>query len=202
MKPCIIALVGPVGAGKSTQITQLLSLLNKNGTNASKTVLKRGHLLTRILEVTLARLLLKKGQDSTYPIEVIIKNNPEILKNLFNLFLILDALSVFCRFILTIYLPKKFGCIVVVEEYLQATIADYIWLSEKVNVKQSVFFPKLLACFAHYGGPFYTIFLDAPDDVLKMRCINRRSPAQSVEYLDMQRNLLFNISKDLSSSFL
>lgn len=193
--------VGTVGAGKSTQINQLHSVLKKAGIRVTATVLKRGHFLTHILEMILAKLILHNFKDESYPIEVIVKNRPVILKKLFKLFLILDTISIFCRFVFTIYIPKKIGYIVIVEEYIQAAIADYMALSQVVGTHNSPLFNRMLASLSFLGGPTYTIFLDAPDKTLKQRWIYRRSPVQRNEYLMMQRTLLFNISKKLSSCF-
>jgi len=193
--------VGTVGAGKSTQINQLHSVLKKDGIRVTATVLKRGHFLTHMLEMILAKLILTDFKDEAYPIEVIVKNRPVILKKLFKLFLMLDTVSIFCRFILTIYFPKKIGYIVIVEEYIQAAIADYMALSQVVGTHNSNFFNRFLANLSFLGGPTYTIFLDAPDETLKERWIYRRSPVQRNEYLMMQRTLLFNISKKLSPCF-
>lgn len=202
IKPCIIVFVGTVGAGKSTQIRQLLFTLRKNDVKSTSTALKRGHFLTHMLEVFLARLFLEKGQDATYPIEVTLRNRPDILKKLFKFFMMLDAVSIFCRFFLTVYVPKKLGYVVLVEEYIPGALADYEWLSKMVGARLSSLFARLLTSLTILGGPTYTIFLDAPEQTLIARWVYRKSPTQRVEYLEMQRTVLFVLSKWLSSSFI
>lgn len=200
LDPCIIVFVGTVGAGKSTQVKKLLMTLKKGGTNASSTVLKRGHLFAYLFEIFLAKSIKAKAQDTPYPIEVIIRNRPDLLKKFFKLFLAIDTISIFYRFILTVYLPKKMGYVVIVEEYLQATIADYEWLSKLTGANKSVLFTRLLTSLAVLGGPTYTVYLDAPNATLRARWVNRQSPIQRIEYIEMQRTLLFSISKRLFPS--
>lgn len=200
--PCIIVFVGTVGAGKSTQLNLLAFKLRTKALRVKTTSLKRGHLLTYVLEVALARLLIGRKK-KVCSIRVIVEERPILFKKLFKLFLILDVVSIFCRFLFTIYLPRKLGYVIIVEEYIQAAMADYIALSEFVgfNNKSLSVTVNLLSRLAHLGGPIHTIFLDAPNDTLKARWIHRNSLSQRSDYLHMQRTLLLSISKKLSSSF-
>ena len=192
--------MGTVGSGKSTQIKLLASALKVRRLKVKITFLKRGHLLAYFLEVFLAKIIL--GTKSDCSIRSIVEQRPVLFKKLFKLFLFLDIVSIFYRFLLTIYLPKKLGYIILVEEYVQAAIADYIALAEFVHFNMKGLLPpiKLFSGLAHLAGPFQTFFLDAPNSTLRSRWVERKSPDQRSDYLSMQRTLLFSISKKLSSS--
>ncbi len=201
-EPCIIAFVGTVGAGKSTQMKLLALKLKKRKFRVMTTTIKRGHLLAHLLEVALARMLIGRKKN-VCSIRVIVEERPDLFKKLFKLFLALDVVSISCRFLLKIYLPKKLGYVIIVEEYLQGTLADCIHLSEFVRVKDKTLSValKLLLMLVYLGGPIHTIFLDSSNDVLKDRWCRRASNNQRPDYLYMQRTLLLSISKKLSSSF-
>ena len=201
-EPCIIAFVGTVGAGKSTQMKLLALKLKKRKFRVMTTTIKRGHLLAHLLEVALAKMLIGRKKN-VCSIRVIVEERPDLFKKLFELFLVLNVVSIFCRFLLKIYLPKKLGYVILVEEYIQAAIADYIALSEFVGFhhKSLSVTVKLLSGLAHLGGPIHTIFIDATNDTLKARWFRRNSLSERFDYLGMQRTLLLSVSKNLSSSF-
>lgn len=167
------------------------------------TFLKRGHLFTYLLEIALVRLLVgKKKKECT--IRTIVEERPNLFKRLFNLFLILDLMSIFGRFLFKVYFPKKLGYIIIVEEYIQATIADYIYLARVLRLPLKTIPPvvSFMQKLLRFGGSMQTIFLDAPNAVLKKRWSYRMSLNERPAYLQMQRCLLLSISKKLSSSFL
>jgi hypothetical protein len=201
-KPCIIAFVGTVGAGKSTQMNTLASKLKARGLRVKVTSLKTGHLFAYILEVVLAKMLVRWRKD-VYSIRALIEDKPHLFKRLFKLWLTLDVLSISIRFILTVYIPLKMRLIVIVEEYLFATIADYIYLAKVLGLPFKTVSPavRFMLRLLQLSSPIQTIFLDAPNVVLEKRWGQRSSLNEKTEYLQMQRTLLLSASK-LSSSFL
>lgn len=178
----------------------LASNLKHRKFKVKTTFLKRGHLLSYFLEASIARIIIRKKTD--YSIRTIAEQRPILLKNLLKLFLFLDTISISYRFFVTVYLPKKLGYVILVEEYMQAAIADYITLSKFVDfdVRKLSLSIKVFSGLAHVGGPFQTIFLDAPDSSLRSRWVQRKSPVQRSDYLVMQRTLLYSVSKALSAS--
>ncbi|MEM3826624.1 MAG: hypothetical protein QXZ08_03580 [Nitrososphaeria archaeon] len=201
--PKVIIFVGTVGAGKSTQMKLLSSALKSNGLKVKVTFIKTGHILAYLLESLLARMLVAKRRD-VYPIRALIEDKSFIFKKLFRFWLILDMLSVSIRFLFSVFLPLKMGRVVLVEEYIPASIADYVYLSRDINfpIKNILFVVNYMLRLLHVCNPVSTIFLDADDFCLVDRWRRRKSPIEVSDYLKMQRTLLFNLSKNLSDNFL
>ena len=200
----IIVFVGTVGSGKSTHMNLLASKLKKNNYKVVATTIKSGHLFAFLLELTLVKLLSLQIKKNTCIIRTMVEKRPLLFKKLFNLFLILDVVSILCRFFVTVYLPKKLGYVILVEEYFQGAIADHIHLAEFVGIKSNrclLIVTKILLMLIHLGGPVHTLFLDSSDGVLRNRWCRRASNSQRSDYLCMQRTLLFSISKQVSLTF-
>lgn len=195
--------VGTVGAGKSTQMKLLAFTLKSKGLKTKVTFIKTGHIFAYLLEVFLTRILCLNRKDA-HPIRALIEDRPLIFKKLFQFWLILDMLSILVRFIFAVYLPLKIGKVVLVEEYLPATIADYIYLAKAVNlpVKNILFAVNYALKLLCLCSPTLTIFLDASISCLADRWHKRGSLNEKPDYLKMQRTLLLKISKNLSSYFL
>jgi len=199
-KTRIITFVGTVGSGKSTHMKLLASKLNKKGIKVKVTSLKIDHLFAFLLILILARILDPKKK-TAFPIRALIENRPLLFKRLFKLWFVLDILSVSLKFLMAIYLPMKTGYTILVEEYVPAVIADYIYISKAIGLPSGTissglnFTLKLM----HLGGPMQVIFLDAQKDTLNLRWNCRRSLSESSDYLSMQRTMLLSLSKKLSS---
>jgi len=199
-QPHIIAFVGTVGVGKSTQIRLLAYKLKMRGLRVKTTSLKTGHLLAYLLEVTLKKTLVR-GRKGVSPIRALIEEKPNLFRRLLRLWLTLDVISVFFKFLLDIYVPVSIGYIIVVEEYIPATIADYIYLTKAVGLppKTTFFVSRFMLRLSHLGGSTQVIFLDADTDRLKSRWSSRGSLDERPDYLHMQRTILFFLSKKFSS---
>ncbi len=202
-KPHLVVLVGTVGSGKSTCMRLLYLRLRRKGLKVKTASLKTGHLLAFILEVLLAKMLVSKGKD-VYPIRALIEEKPHLFRRIFKLWLILDLISITIKFLISVYLPLKLGYIVIVEEYIPATISDYIYLSKlmKPPLKMDSLSIGYLLRMANLCVSMKTIFLDAESDELVRRWKVRGSPNEREDYIQMQRSLLLCISKRLSSKFL
>jgi len=196
----IIAFVGTVGAGKSTQMNLLASKLREKGLKIKTTLLKTNHLLARLLTLILARILVRCRKE-VYPIRTLIEDEPIIFKKLFKLWLILDSFSISLRFLSTVLLPAKMGYIILVEEYIPATISDYMYLSKAVGLppETSSFAIRSMLRLMHEGGPTQIIFLDAQADALELRWGSRGNLDEKPDYLQTQRTTLLSLSKMLSS---
>ena len=198
-KPHIVAFTGTVGSGKSTQVRLLARELNRKGIKAKVSFLKTGHLFAYLLEVILAKILVTWRKDVS-PIRALIEEKPHIFKKIFRLWLGLDIISIVTKFLFSIYLPLKLGYMVLVEEYVPATISDYLWLSRMINfkLKPKSFAITLLIRLMDLGGFTHIVFLDANDDELRRRWRRRGSPYERGDYLNMQRTILLRISRVLS----
>ncbi len=203
LQPRVIAFIGTVGSGKSTHMRLLYSKLKQRGLRAKTTFLKTGHLFAFILEVFLAKMVAGKRKD-VFPIRALVEEKPHLFKRIFKLWLSLDLVSVTIRFLVSIYIPLKLGYTVLVEEYIPATISDYIYLSKiikfplKINSFEIIYLLKLMSLC----GPTHIVFLDAENDKLTLRWKLRGSFDEREDYIRMQRSILLRLSKELSCSFL
>ena len=201
-KPRLVAFMGTVGSGKSTQIELLAIELRKKGLKVKTTFLKSNHGFAHLLSFFLTRVLIKNRNDPRRAhVRALIKEEPVIFNRLFKLWLTLDLFSITLSFLLKILLPTRMGYTVLVEDYLPATIVNYIYFTRAINIpsKTSSFFPRFMQRLIHVVGPTKWVFLDAEDGVLNSRWKNRRSVVEELDYLHEQRTKLLFLSKALSS---
>jgi len=163
--------------------------------------LKTGHIFSYILEVILAKILVSKKKD-VFPIRALIEEKTHIFKRVFRLWLGLDIVSIAVKFLLSIYIPLKLGYTILVEEYIPATVSDYIYLSKIIGfalkpTSLAITFPLRLMCL---GGFTQVIFLNADNETLKSRWKHRGSFDEREDYLNMQRTILLQMSRKLSSN--
>ena len=202
LKPRVIVFAGTVGSGKSTQMRLLASMLKRRRVKVKISFLKTGHILAYFLEIILAKMLTKRRDVS--PIRALVEEKSYIFRKLFKLWLYLDVVSIAVKFLFSVFVPLKLGYVVLVEEYIPATIADYIYLSRIIGfaLKPKSFTITFLLRLMYMGGFTHTIFTDAENDVLKSRQRRRGSFEEREDYLNMQRNSLLSISRKLSNRLL
>ena len=200
LQPRAIIFIGTVGSGKSTHMRLLYSKLKQKGLKTKLSVLKSNELLASIFVILLSRIVASKRKD-VFPIRALIEERPTLFRKILRLWLSLDIVSITLKFLTSIYLPLRLGYIVLVEEYIPATISDYIYLSRFVNfsLKMKSFTINYLLRLMNLCRPTQIIFLDAKDDELRKRWKLRKSFDEKEDYLQMQRTLLLQISKELSS---
>jgi thymidylate kinase len=200
LQPRAIIFIGTVGSGKSTHMRLLYSKLKQKRLRTKMSALKSNELLASILVILLTKIVASKRKD-VFPIRALIEERPTLFRKILRLWLALDIISITLKFLISIYLPLRLGYIVLVEEYIPATISDYIYLSRfiKFPLKMNSFTINYLLRLMNLCWPAQIIFLDAKDDELKKRWKLRKSFDEKEDYLQMQRTLLLQISKKLSS---
>jgi hypothetical protein len=178
----------------------LYSKLKQKGLKTKMSFLKTGHLFAFILEILLSRIVANKRKD-VFPIMALVEERPTLFRRIFRLWLGLDLISITLKFLAGIYLPLKLGYTILIEEYIPATISDYVYLSKIVNfpLRVNSFAINYLLRLMNLCGPIQIIFLDAKNDELRIRWKLRKSFDEKEDYLQMQRTLLLQISKKLSS---
>jgi hypothetical protein len=178
----------------------LYSKLKQKRLRTKMSALKSNELLASILVILLTKIVASKRKD-VFPIRALIEERPTLFRKILRLWLALDIISITLKFLISIYLPLRLGYIVLVEEYIPATISDYIYLSRfiKFPLKMNSFTINYLLRLMNLCRPTQIIFLDAKDDELKKRWKLRKSFDEKEDYLQMQRTLLLQISKKLSS---
>jgi thymidylate kinase len=200
LQPRAIIFIGTVGSGKSTHMRLLYSKLKQKRLRTKLSALKSNELLASILVILLTKIVASKRKD-VFPIRALIEERPTLFRKILRLWLALDIISITLKFLISIYLPLRLGYIVLVEECIPATISDYIYLSRFVNfpLKMNSFTINYLLRLMNLCRPTQIIFLDAKDDELRIRWKLRKSFGEKEDYLQMQRTLLLQISKKLSS---
>jgi len=178
----------------------LCSKLRRKGLKVKVNFLKTGHLFAFILEILLARIVASKRKD-VFPIRALLEEKPTLFKRIFRLWLGLDLISITLKFLTCVYLPLRLGYIVLVEEYIPSTVSDYVYLSRIISLPLRVnsFSINYLLRLMNLCGSTQIIFLDAKNDELRIRWKLRRSLDEREDYIQMQRTLLLQISRALSS---
>jgi hypothetical protein len=178
----------------------LYSKLKRKGLKTKMSFLKTGHLFAFILEILLSRIVANKRKD-VFPIRALVEQRPTLFRRIFRLWLGLDLISITLKFLAGIYLPLKLGYTILIEEYIPATISDYVYLSRITNfpLRVNSFAINYLLKLMDLCGPTQIIFLDAKNDELRIRWKLRRSLDEREDYIQMQRTLLLQISRGLSS---
>jgi len=199
--PRLIVFVGTVGSGKSTQMQLLGKWLRRKGVKTRVTVLKTNHLSSNLLTSVLVNVLLS-AKERTFPIGMLIEHRPALLKKLLRLWFILDCFSVSLKFLWDVVLPLRMGRVVLVEEYLPAIVADYFYISKALDASPRIAIStiKRVSTILSSAGPMFVVFLDAQSNVLRKRWKMRSSPTEKAAYIKIQRGLLLECSKRISSA--
>ncbi len=194
MQSRIIVIAGTTGAGKSTQAGLLARGLETRGFKTKLTSLAGGHLLAYVMTVVLAR-----QRASKCTIRMLADEKKQVVRRLFKLWLSLDVVSVYAKFLFNIHLPRMFGYQVIIEHYLPTTIAEYFYLAKQVGIPIQAVSPwiELVQRLIHLGGPPTVVFLDSDSSELKDRWRRRGSVDEKPEYLSMQRTMLLSIIKTI-----
>jgi len=144
--------------------------------------------------------MLAKNSGRASPIRNLLEERPLLFKKLFRLWLCLDVSSILIKFLLTVYIPMKLGHIILVEEYVPAMIADYLYLKNALNLPLKSIVPtiNIISRLMLLCGSASIILLDADPHELKHRWSNRgRGLLEIPNYLNMQRTLLPHICQNL-----
>ena len=181
-KPRVVAFLGPVGVGKSTQMKLLARRLSSKGFKVKVTYLKVGHLWA-------------------HPLYGLALRGWPVFRSrlLFKLWVFLDLLAISLRFLISVWLPVKMGHIVLAEEYLPAVVADYLYIA-KINghslkdVKAAVSYVYRLSTLM----PFVSLILDADVPALRDRWRLRGTPDERTEYVSTQRRALLTLAASLT----
>jgi len=192
----IIAVLGPMGSGKTTIGFHIAYVLKKLGYRSLFTYLRTYHGVVFIMWRFVAFLILRdcrvKGASWLSPWSILEKYNIALTNKLIRIFSYIDVfftipLLLLFRFIF----PKLLGTAVVSEEYLHSSISDYVSiyynrLSGRVN---NLVIRVLLSFLIRYA-PDIVVFLDADSRILITRTIHRGRDFTNLKYIQFQRSLL------------
>ncbi len=194
-QPCIINFVGPVGVGKSTNLTLLRNYLKLRQIRVSTTFIKSSHglayMFSRLLLTLVGYEIAQANPEKTLSTSKYRHESQGkiIVKKLLPLWCFLDQISILTKFVFTVFLPSSLGFTVLVEEGLPMTLFTY---------KQSfpLFFgteprePRIILLLMGYvtSRNHLNIVLDANDQELALRRGTRNFRQHEVsEYVFLQR---------------
>jgi hypothetical protein len=196
----VVDFLGPVGVGKSTQICLLRKRLSDRGYRVASTFLKTGHLFSYLFLRLLARGTAGHEGPEVAPIRALVDLRPDLFRRLFRAWLVLDVVSVVVKSLFAVYLPVKSGYLVLVEEGIPATMADYFYLCDvlELPLEDSFVAIRLLAALHAGMGPVAIALLDADKSSLRSRSVERGGFIEREDYVLAQRELIPAISRALS----
>jgi thymidylate kinase len=202
----IIIFTGTIRSGKSTQKELLAHKLRSEGFLVKSTFLQSGHGLAYLLQILLARTLLKRKY--LYEVEGLIYERRELFRKLFKLWLFLDCVSILILYLIRIYIPERLGRVILVEGYIPSTLVDYMYIFKRLKrPMQTVNFLNRLTkiliritlCSTY---PLIAVYLHANDDTLKRRWKGKEDLNLHSEYIQLQRTKLLSFLKHACHSFI
>ncbi len=188
----IVVFLGPVGSGKSTHMKILEEWLLHRGYSVKRFFIKSFHLashllLDLLLSNAMCRLLLSRPCKRW---EVLYRfRGTSFLRFL----VFFDAFFSLVLVVAALRLVAKRYSVVLVEEYLYGSLADYLYLLS-LSGQPNRYYVKLVTGHVlkllNSLPPALVFYFDADTDTLKRRWIERGSDVERGEYLEMQRSLL------------
>ena len=201
----VIAFLGPVGVGKSTQMRLLAYRLRSKGLKVKTTFLLKGHLFSHFFEIILAKIFCKSRGEKASAMRTLLDKNPSAFKKIFKLWLIVDTITICLKFLVSIYIPIKLGNIVLVEDYIPSTITHYRYYCQCLKLPlSSINFSSKLALTLMSRFSTRIIFQDVPTEVLKSRWRAKDLFIERENYVHHTRreNLLSLLQKLLSNNLI
>jgi len=193
MKAKVIAVVGPVGVGKSTVIKALIHLSRKRGLTVKSTYIKAFHGPLYLLWKVARRVLAPKENGRLASWYIIGKVNPRIARVLLLISMYLDTITIPFILMLRVKLPKVLGVTVFVEEYLLGTLLEYVYSFHKsgkeIQLHHLLLFKSLMSLCIKYK-PDFTIILDANLSEIRRHWGIRGYGDPQVKYVLFQRDFL------------
>ncbi len=199
-RPLLIVLEGLVGAGKSTQMSLLSSILPRMF--CVKTVtgwIKTNHLAAHAMLRLLSLILGVRESSPRYYLD----EGRKIFNKVYPLWLLLDMLSIAVKYLWIVIMKSFRRDVVIIEEYMPAVVADYYYFRWKLGRKGLLdHLATSLALKIHAKKPSITVFLYADKKDLKERWRRRGSNPELDEYLKAQMVMLRRIAEAVSPSIL
>jgi len=190
----IIAIAGLDGSGKTTQLNLLSRYLKERGIKVHKTYIANRHAIAWII----CRLIVKLGLYVWRPSEEQpLEKQPrlEVFRGKISrkLWLIIETFSIFLAVFLKVYLPKKLGYLVLVEEYILGSIANLVNEFGDFSIIRSRLV-RMLLTLANRQDTLY-VYLQIDYETHKKR---RPWKIERLEYIKIRKGVMeFIISKNI-----
>ncbi|MEM4435678.1 MAG: hypothetical protein QXO22_01750 [Thermosphaera sp.] len=199
MKKALIAIVGPVGVGKSTVIRLLSDSLREKGVSVITTYLKAFHGLSFVIWQLINKLMFSSqealsSQSAVAPWYRISKLNEKLAWKLTLLTALIDTLLSIPLKLLQIHILRLVGCTVLCEEYLYGTLMDYtyMFINAKTREERKIlsFTIKIFISELLKTKPHVTIVLDSNINDLFNRWKKRGYGDPQFQYVIFQKVFL------------
>lgn len=197
----LIVFLGPVGVGKSTQVNLLAKNLKKRGFSVSCTQLKAFHILSSFLILVLLFLVREKTQKNHY--RILREKRALLGARVMTILTFLDIPSFLVRYLLTVSWQRKLRDVVIVEEYIPAAVAEYLFwwkIMGKKNQLSSIFINFIQRLFNRNEATTIVFYLDGTSSKLLKRIAARNTYTEQLDYIKMQRSTLLTITQNFSSA--
>jgi len=173
-KAKIIALVGPIGVGKTTIRKYIVLKLREKGVKVAESYMRLNHLFAHFCLSLITKILRYRGFE---PISTLGKHNPQLFIRLFPLWKRLMILSLIVKYLMRIYIPcRVLRRNIVIEDYLPVTVCDLIWVVTWFKIPPESVLNELSIISKLLGKlPVKIIYLEASHENLVKRWIIRRS---------------------------
>ena len=173
-KARIIALVGPIGVGKTTIRRYIALKLREKGVKVTESYIRLNHLFAYFYLLLITKILRYRGFE---PISTLDKHNPHLFIRLFPLWKRLMILSLIVKYLMNIYIPYRvLRRNIVVEDYLPVTVCDLIWVTMWFKIPlESILNELSITLKLLVKLPIEIIYLKASHENLVKRWIIRRS---------------------------
>jgi broad-specificity NMP kinase len=173
-KAKIIALVGPIGVGKTTIRKYIILKLREKGVKVAESYMRLNHLFAHFCLSLITKILRYRGFE---PISTLGKHNPRLFIRLFPLWKRLMILSLIVKYLMRIYIPcRVLRRNIVIEDYLLVTVCDLIWVVTWFKIPLESVLNELSIILKLLGKlPMKIIYLEASHEDLVKRWIIRRS---------------------------
>jgi len=201
-KGAIVALMGPTGVGKTTVMRILVILLNQRRyLNASTAFIKNFHGLSYLLQKSLMGIIIKieRGYAPWYLLRV---SHGCYTHARYRLALLLslyfDAfINIPIKLLTNVLIPKTLGKIVFVEDYLYASVIEYVRLIKKAHIKHYSFPLRVLYCLSLKYKPDHLILLEGKICTLVKRWKFRGRKEPQMDYVVFWLNVYKKILPQL-----
>jgi len=199
MKKALIAVIGPVGVGKSTIITLLSNSLREKGISIITTYIKAFHGLSFVIWQLINKLMFSSqkvlsSQSAVAPWYRISKLHEKLAWKLTLLTALIDALLSIPLKLLQIHILRLIGYTVLCEEYLYGALTDYTYTFINAKTRRGrkilsfaikIFISELLKT-----KPHVTIVLDSNINDLFNRWKKRGYGDPQLQYVIFQKAFL------------
>jgi thymidylate kinase len=191
----LVALYGPDGVGKSTQIEIISNNLRKEGYKVKTIWIRAPHTLAFIISTVLVKLGFSVNDVNPYGK---IKKLPDVDSNFIvkNIWATIEFISVLPLILIKVVIPIILGYAIIADRYLLDTIVSVAYYIKDIDFVNGKIARILMLLIPRNS---ILIHLDADYDTLLIR---RGKNVESYEFIDFQKKAYARLSKNITSNYI